>query len=665
MSTIESPPQEGFERFPKNVRNKIFRYLLRRQITLKALANAPIRKYFKPLGHETPLFSAGLNLLRTCKSIYREASIVLYGENIFLLNPPKTQSITQFLNAIGPLNCSYLKNLKVDFDSSQLKAPMPCGLTWIEQASADIRSDFDPWLGPPHHRYCSCPKVDHRIWMRKFFSDKIGAFDFLGVDERSILDRYDDCPTLWGPGSETHSNTERVANPGLYRIYDSLQNLKRCTRLQILELWFPDPQRSLVGCTLIQRYKNFLNIVRSCHNLSRLHIHGVDELALIENAVQGTRIRKIIAELNSSSRCPFLGIEAGRPNLRAYANWNLLQSNRHLIAFELKNSEPRVDRFSLLPAEIRFRIYHFMLNRWLGSPIDLVRFTSSSPLGECIPGLAVLSDAIWLNPSTFLKQPIHVGGLLRVSKLVYSDLACQLYNRTQFIIPNFDPFHLSRPSNGSIADFLRVIGSTNRKQIRSIAICLNFDEYEYDDWGGQMRKFIPFAPCCGEGMRTFGKDERFRELADLLYDVPELGWLHLNLDESIELYRNPRANDQRIMHYQFQIARSVALLFAPNIPIRVLELSGYISLACAEILGQYLGVEEVLLHCLFESESKNVPGWYSHSGQKIVRLKYDRCKEQALKPNKEELEELDVSQWPSINSTKWTIVPRKQISWGI
>ncbi|KAL9035270.1 MAG: hypothetical protein Q9214_006663 [Letrouitia sp. 1 TL-2023] len=671
MSTIESPPKEGFERFPKNVRNTIFRYLLRRQTTLKPLENAPIRKYFKPSRHEMLLFSAGLNLLRTCKSVHREASNVLYGENIFLLNPPKIQSITQFLTTIGPLNCSYLKNLKVDFESSQLKAPVPCGLAWIEQESADIRStlgnladdaDFDEWFAAPPHS--SCTDVDHRLWIRKFFNDKIGPIDLCGLDERNpIPNCYDGCPTWWGPVSETQNNAEWMANLGPYRICDSLQSLKECTRLQTLELWFPDPQRSLVGCTLIQCCKDFLNIIRSCHNLSQLHIHGVDELALIENAVQGTRIRKIIAELNNSSKYPFLGIEAGRPNLRAYANWKLLQSKRHLIAFQLKNSGPRVDRFSLLPAEIRFRIYDFLLDRWTSSPMEFVRFTSSSPLGFCIPGLAAFFDATWPRPSNFRTQFIHFDGLMRASKLIHSDFACQLYNRSQFVFPDFDPFHLSRPSNGSIVDFLRIIGSTNRKQIRNIAICLDSDKYEYDEWGSQTRKIKPFVPCCGEGMHMFGKDERFRELADLLYDVPKLGWLHLNIDEPTELYRSPRANNQRIVNHQFQIARSVALLFAPNIPIRVLELCGYISLACAEILGQYLGVEEVLLDCFFESEVEDLPGWDPCSRPNIARLKYDRYNVQALKPNKKELEGLDVNQWPPSNSAKWTIVPREQISW--
>lgn len=86
------------------------------------------------------------------------------------------------------------------------------------------------------------------------------------------------------------------------------------------------------------------------------------------------------------------------------------------------------------------------------------------------------------------------------------------------------------------------------------------------------------------------------------------------------------------MHHQFRIARSIALLFAPNIPTRVLELSGYISLACVEILGQYLGVEEVLLHCLFESKAKDVPGWDLHSRQTIVRSNMinTTCRPQSL-----------------------------------
>ncbi|KAL9607054.1 MAG: hypothetical protein Q9167_007993 [Letrouitia subvulpina] len=678
MSTPNSLSKDGFECFPKNVRKIIYKHLLRRQTTLKPLENAPIRNYFKPLGQETLLFSAGLNLLRTCKSVHREASNVLYGENVFLLNPPEIQSITQFFKAIGPINCSYLRNLKIDFDTSRLNAPVPWELTWIEEECAYIRStletlpdaDLDWELAPPHNSQCFCSNVDHRVWMNRFLNDKIEPIDLFGRDERNRLENcYDGYPsnsTWLEVDSKIEDNAEWKSVISHCRICDSLQSLKNCTRLQTLELWFPDQQRSLVGFKLFRSSKDFLDIVQSYDNLSRLHVHGVDELALIENAVQGTQIREVIAELNSSQKRPFLGIEAGRPNLRAYANWKLLKSNRHHMVFRLVGSGPRVNRFSLLPAEIRFRIYDFVFNPWSCSCsfIGDANFTSSSPVGRWMIGMEHTPWGIHSVPNlSFRKQLIHVGGLMRTSKLIHSEFACQLYNRTQFIFPGFDPFHLSRQWNTGIADFMRVIGSANRRQIRNIAIWLNFDEYEYDNWGGQRRKFRPFVPCCGEGMHNFGKDKRFGELANLLYDVPKLGWLNLNLDESTELYRNPRANDTRIMHHQFQIVRSVALLFAPNIPIRVLELSGYISLACAEILGRYLGVEEVLLDCFFESEVKDVPGWNPLLRQKIVRLKFNRCSVQASKPNKRELEESDVSQWPSANPAKWTAVPPEQISW--
>ncbi|KAJ5948688.1 hypothetical protein N7454_001995 [Penicillium verhagenii] len=90
----------SFLSLPSELRNEIYKYLL--------VCREPI----DPWSRENRLAS---NLLFTNKTVLHEASSLLYGNNCFDLTAWNSKLITEFFDAIGSVNASYLRFIRIDF----------------------------------------------------------------------------------------------------------------------------------------------------------------------------------------------------------------------------------------------------------------------------------------------------------------------------------------------------------------------------------------------------------------------------------------------------------------------------------------------------------------------------------------------------------------------
>lgn len=135
-----------------------------------------------------------------------------------------------------------------------------------------------------------------------------------------------------------------------------------------LEIWFPDPQRCLVGCLISQEKCETLKSLSKLEFLCTLTVHGIDKLSIFEQALSPSRPIISTAELNRSLDRPFPNVDAGRPHLlQSYPRWRLIYDTRDVLRFRLSlNQSMKVDRFSILPPEIRTCIYEHYFQSWIG-----------------------------------------------------------------------------------------------------------------------------------------------------------------------------------------------------------------------------------------------------------------------------------------------------------
>lgn len=241
--------------------------------------------------------------------------------------------------------------------------------------------------------------------------------------------------------------------------------------------------------------------------LSELILHGIEELATIECCASSMHLSKLIAELHSSHIWPLLHVEAGRPSLRAYANWQLVHSSQDKITLELSSSEKlTIDHFSLLPPEIRLNINEYLLLDWLENSCRYFKFGTNELKLEEKPNQYTETETSGNHEVLNSGQLLGFPALLMVSKLFHREVAYPLYSRIQIDSFVFDKIGRV-PSIDKIVKFLNGIGSTNRSMIQNIWI--KFDLKIDQDFNE------------AKVMELFGLLQGMPDLIDLKLWIPE------------------------------------------------------------------------------------------------------------------------------------------------
>ena len=109
----------AFLNLPKSIRRKIYKYPLVSRKPLVPLHPGPVTRYFKVIDEDAILLQAGLVLLRTCSTIAKEATRILYGKNIFRLCPNRIEQITLFLQRLPIAHLARVKFIQLDFELSR------------------------------------------------------------------------------------------------------------------------------------------------------------------------------------------------------------------------------------------------------------------------------------------------------------------------------------------------------------------------------------------------------------------------------------------------------------------------------------------------------------------------------------------------------------------
>lgn len=127
-----------------------------------------------------------------------------------------------------------------------------------------------------------------------------------------------------------------------------------------LELWFPDPQRYIVGVRSLVQGGPISKALRQLVGISELIVHGVQELGATEATAEVMKVSKVTARLSRSRVRPHIHVEAGRPDLMIYSSWRLIFSTWKRIEFQLiAPRRPTKDIFSNLPSEIHRQIFSY------------------------------------------------------------------------------------------------------------------------------------------------------------------------------------------------------------------------------------------------------------------------------------------------------------------
>ena len=222
--------------------------------------------------------------------------------------------------------------------------------------------------------------------------------------------------------------------------------------------------------------------------LCTLTVHGIDKLSIFEQALLPSRPIIATAELNGSLDRLFLNVDAGRPHLpQLYPRWRLIYDTRDVLRFRLSlNQSMKVDRFSILPPEIRTRIYEHYFQSWTGpiqQPVTCFecyerfpvfypnyRYYLLAPLAkaeaQCADYKLELMPAIFdtsidhplyrvsLDKLHFERGPERIdngfiegmSSLLRVSRLTNLEAAPMIYGAVQFDTTSLSAVFTIRPN---------------------------------------------------------------------------------------------------------------------------------------------------------------------------------------------------------------------------
>lgn len=621
--TRKSNPR--FLDLPVKVRLAIYRILLIQCDPFTPLHHPQrrIKDYLVSNVTRKMLRRAGVQLLRTCKKISEEATSVLYGENSFSLRPDDIEGIPKFFDLIGGSNCSKISSLNINFEYDQERRWRG---RWCQQCGADFplttREELFQLVGGNQFltQYPTAKEVSfadqdtirdsipRHLELCLYREDEVSLYQ--GLDVLESEDLYDGYPS-WGHRWAYDSRDSRSPTT----IFKAIDSLTQCYNLRRLELWFPDPQRFSLGYGCLREDRMFLRRLWPISGISELIIHGIDELGIVESAIERMEIPRVIAELNCSRARPFLHIEAGRPNLRANAHWGVTRSNRFTLTFELRRGKAVLrDRFSSLPAEVRMSIYEYLFPCWYE---DFHARSHCEPDDPQPPMIFLEDHSLGCHQTkTRRKHLAGAAALLRVSRLLHEDAAATLYG--QYTFSTTPPFGRSQaccpqtagpsfsPNLALLIDFLLHIGPKNRKRLRHLYIGLH--------------SFIPFATGTkrldttelSEG-QTLGHDSRFclplctrdfhwkiPKLLMLMKEIPVLDTLALRFCDGVteaysEVHRHESEDfsDSEPAGKYMPDANYYLNLFSDLTHVKHVQIAGCLGMGDSELFARLVGAETI------------------------------------------------------------------------
>ncbi len=620
---IRTSSKPSFLDLPVAVRFAIYRTLLVQPKPLTPLHCQGIERYLEKSATRKSLLRAGVRLLQTCKKILDEATSILYTENFFSLRPDGIEEIPIFLDRIGRSNCSKISFLNINFEYSQAKrwrgrlysqGEASYTITQREDLYGLVDgNDFLPEYPISGQVYFADLETikdsipSHRFedseWGEEFLLENVGA---LGSE-----DMYHGYP-LWG--SQWDYVFWNANEPAI--IIEALDSLKKCCNLRRLELWFPDPQRFVLGYALLKEDRMFLRRLWSLKGLSELIVHGIDELGVIESAVDHMSISTVIAELNCSRARPFLHVEAGRPNLRALTNWRVLQSNRYTLILELQDSRvvPK-DMFSSAPAEVRALIYDYLFPCWHETFHGTYNFEISTIR---YPYIMLQNLSFECKRKEGRKYLTGAAALLGVSRLMNQEAAAIMYSQYTFsTTPPFGPsracccgqmdhadsFHADI---GLLVHFLSHVGPTNRKRLRHLYMGLHsFIPFPKSSKQPQPRHLskeqlvgrdVPSClPLCTTNVRS-----KLLWLHMLIQEIPALDSLTLRFSDNTGIEGTYLGNEEVDDHdpegptgRHMLDANYYLNLLSDLRNVKHVEIAGCLGMTDAELFARLVGAETI------------------------------------------------------------------------
>ena len=540
----------NFLKLPNDFRHKFYKYLLLGLDPINPLHRQP-NKYYKENEEVQRLwFKAGIKLLRTCKAISCAALPILYGCNKFHLMSNNFEEVVEFFARIGSKNRDLITTIEVDLEFAFESAEY--FKSYFERESHNKVPE------PPRYRGLKPTSLCRYYWQHRNGGRSTWHKTFNAVKVRSYA-------------CYRNGHGWKESRIFMIRIFHIL---RECAALKRLEIWFPDPQRFIAGLLCFREDKKCLKIIQSLRGLSELILHGIEELATIECCASSMHLSKLIAELHSSYIWPLLHVEAGRPSLRAYANWQLVHSSREKITLELSSSEKlTIDRFSLLPPEIRLNINEYLLLDWLENSCRYFKFGTNELNLKENPSQCTETETSGNHEVLNRGQLLGFPALLMVSKLFHREVAYPLYSRIKIDSFVFDKIGRV-PCIDNIVKFLNGIGSTNRSMIQHIWIKFdlktNQDFYE------------------AKVMELFALLQGMPDLIDLKFWIPEKPISSKILVESEKKTQGEDSGDS-----EYFIS---PLIEASNrIRCRKLFLSGSVSPDDADTIARFMHAKVVVL----------------------------------------------------------------------
>ncbi|KAK7916902.1 hypothetical protein PG985_010510 [Apiospora marii] len=97
----------NFPDLPRELRDLIYQFCL---VHKKPVDTCRYLQYTRP-----PIYGLAPNILRVSKAVHREASPVLYSQNIFDLSKRSCDTVSRFLYRIGSNNADQIRHIKIAF----------------------------------------------------------------------------------------------------------------------------------------------------------------------------------------------------------------------------------------------------------------------------------------------------------------------------------------------------------------------------------------------------------------------------------------------------------------------------------------------------------------------------------------------------------------------
>lgn len=454
---------------------------------------------------------------------------MLYGENTLHLAPDDVQQIAKFLDCVSAGNCANIRRIILDFERGQDHALLKSG-----RSLSNLESEFgqENSLGACWRNQYRDFWTDHEEYIQDSEMALENSSNHSSVDsgEEFLLDENQDEPECLFDSDlyEGYPNwnrqywnlSEKIPSRDIAQIdiAKAMQSLIRCTNLRQLRLVFPDPQRHIAGWRCLVDCPSLSAAFRQVVVSEQLDVEGIDDLCVLGHIVDLLNVPQVTATLNNSRARPNLHVEAGRPNLRAYSNWQVIRSTWKTIQFRRIQTEvPPRDQFSSLPRELTCQILNYLLvepDEELESDFEAGPLISSAAAVSHIEA----SGYIVVFPKSYSTFRVALK-LIKASKIFYHQAITVIYRDSLFA--------LQGGNHGAMLAFLTKIGESNRSMIRYLCI----------DW----------AACSRDSAKYMDEvtGDMFHTLADYDDGIEPESW---------------ESSNRRNMQYLSQIFRTLTLL---------------------------------------------------------------------------------------------------------